>query len=739
MKSIFLILTGLFLFIQISAQKAPGSISGKVFETDKHGHLVPMEFVNVYYSASHEGVITGKDGHFLIRNPLPEDGNLLIFSYMGYKQDTITVNSGMPEMVVIMKSSLDLQEVTLTKRKGGEFTSRLNTLPTQITTEAGLQKLACCNIGESFENSATVDVGYTDAVSGARKIRMLGLDGKYSQFLYENIPSLRGLESGFGLSHIPGPFMESIQVSKGTSSVLNGYESTTGQINVEFKKPDLGDRLFVNLFANTEGRYESNFTTAQTINDRWSTTLLFHASTNSMEIDHNKDGFLDVPVSRQFNFQNRWKYAIGANLHAQFGVEVLDEKRNGGQVGFENDVLNKYGIGIDLQKFRVYGKLGFSSPSKPYESIGWVNSFTFFDQESKFGLRTYNGNQKSYFSNLIWQTIIHNSNHQISSGLSFQYDEYNEYFVDTDYLRREFVPGVFSQYTFTIPEKMVLMAGTRLDLNSEHGLLFTPRLHLKYDLTKTLIARSTFGRSFRTANVISENISHLASSRLFIMDPDFNMEQAWNAGLNLTRHLHIQDHREGTVSLDFYRTEFINQVVSDLDYDVHQVNLYNLSGKSYSTSIQAEFAAEVLERLELTIAYRYNDVKVDQLEGLLEKPFVVRNKGLFSTTYSTPFQKWKIDLNVQYNGSSRLPDTRNSLPQYQLPERSPSFFIVHTQVTRKFKWLDLYAGIENMTNYKQRNPIISADNPFSENFDASMIYAPVSGRMYYMGLRFTIK
>jgi outer membrane cobalamin receptor len=738
MKTILKFLLILCLTYNASAQKA-GYISGKVLEIDSHGHIEPLEFVNVYYVDSQEGLITGSDGSFSIRNPLPEDGDKLVFSYMGYKQDTIIVKKEMPEIELVMKSALDLQEVTLVKRKKGEFVSRLNTLPTQVTTEAGLQKLACCNIGESFENSATVDVGYADAVSGARKIRMLGLDGKYSQFLYENIPSLRGLESSFGLSHIPGPFMESIQVSKGTSSVLNGYESTTGQINVEFKKPDNGDKLFVNLFANTEGRYESNFTSAQTLNEHWSTNLLFHASTNTGQLDHNNDGFLDVPLSQQLNFHNRWKYSIGENLHAQFGVEVLDELRDGGQIDYKNSPLIRFGIGIDLQKFRLYGKLGYASPTKPYESIGWINSFTWFDQKSKFGQRIYNGNQKSYLSNLIWQTIISNTNHQISSGLSVQYDEYSEFFIDTDYIRKELVTGIFSQYTFTVPEKMVLMAGSRLDYNSEHGILFTPRLHLKYDLTETLIGRFTAGRSFRTANAISENMSYLVSSRLFVMDTDFNIEQALNAGINLTQHIHFGEHREGTFSLDYYRTEFINQLVTDLDHSVNQVNLYNLDGRSYSTSVQAEFGAEVIKRLELTLAYRFNEVIVNQLDGMMEKPFVVRNKGLFSTTYSTRFEKWKIDLNIQYNGSSRLPETKTSPSEYQLPVRSPSYFIAHTQLTRKFKWVDIYAGIENLTNYMQKNPIISADIPYGDYFDASMIYAPVTGRMYYVGLRFRIK
>lgn len=739
MRIIILFSLILITYLPLTAQDSRKELSGRVFEIDEQGNLQGLEFVNVYHPESKEGVITGKGGKFWLNVPSSSESYTLVFSYIGYKSDTLIIGKDTKNISLTLEKAIDLEEVRIVKRRNGDFTSKITTLPTQVTTAAGLQKLACCNIGESFENSVTVDVGYSDAVSGARKIIMLGLDGKYSQFLYENIPSLRGLESGFGLSHIPGPFMESIQVSKGTSSVLNGYESTTGQINVEYKKPDKGDRLFINLFANTEGRYESNFTTAQKINDRLSTILLFHASSNTGKLDHNEDGFYDIPLSRQLNFQNRWKYSTRENMHFQFGVELLDETREGGQTGISEGNSEKYSINVNLQKLRLYSKLGFASASKPYESIGWINSFTYFDQESSFGSRIYNGQQNSFYSNLIWQTIIGTTRHQISSGLSFQYDNFREYFIDEQYNRSETVPGVFSQYTYSLPEKLTFMTGLRLDYNSKFGVIFTPRIHLKHDLTKSLIARGTFGRAFRSANVFSENMSFLASSRRFIFNTDFRIEQSWNAGINLTQHLHFQDHREGSFSIDLYRTEFIDQVITDMDHNVNEVHLFNLKGKSYSTNFQAEFAAEILKRLELTIAYRFNDVRADMLDGLAEIPFVIKHKGLFSTTYSTRFEKWKVDLNIQMNGSSRLPDTSGSLPEYQRSERSSSFIIAHTQITRKFKWFDIYSGIENLTGYTQNNPIVSAENPFSESFDASMIYAPLSGRMYYAGLRFTIK
>jgi outer membrane receptor for ferrienterochelin and colicin len=455
----------------------------------------------------------------------------------------------------------------------------------QIITEAGLQKLACCNIGESFESNATVDVGFTDAVSGAKKIKMLGLDGKYSQFMFENIPFMRTLESGFSLSHIPGPFMESIQVSKGTSSVLNGYESTTGQINVEYKKPKDSEIFYLNLFANTEGRYESNITSGLVINEKLSTGLFFHGSMQNMPLDHNSDGFYDKPLTNQLNFMNRWEYIHKDLVHIQFGIELLEESRVGGQLEYEGKNESPdgvYGIDININKFRVFSKIGFAFPEKPNQSLGWINSFTMFDQQSVFGNRDYNGEVKSLYSNLIFQTIIgSNTNHKVSSGLSFQYDDYNELFIDINRNRKEVVPGIFSQYTWSIPEKSVLMAGLRADLNSIHGLLLTPRLHWKYNMNEHYILRATLGKAYRSANIFSENQSLLANSRTFYMSDEFEIESAWNYGGSLSRHFTLPNQREASLTLDFYRTDFQDQVVVDIDHSSSEVHIFNLEGNSY--------------------------------------------------------------------------------------------------------------------------------------------------------------
>ncbi len=740
MKAIIIIL--LFNSFLVFSQDNDHLFRGRVFETDSTGEKNPIEFANIYWLENHEGVITNDKGEFSIHKPHDSKDKLtLVVSFIGYKPDTISINKNDKYIEIVLESSRILEEVTITKRKGTTVVSQINPLQTQIITEAGLQKLACCNIGESFESSATVDVGFTDAVSGAKKIRMLGLDGVYSQLMFENIPFMRGMEAGYGLSHIPGPFMQSIQISKGTSSVLNGYESTTGQINVEYKKPFDSDLFFVNLFANTEGRYESNFTSAFKLNNKLSTMFFIHGSANQIGIDHNKDGFYDIPLGKQINFLNRWEYVILEALHLQLGMEYLDETRLGGELNFRGREENNnglYGIDISIRKLRAFGKVGYVFPRQPLNSIGWINSFTMFDQNALFGLREHTGKQKSYYSNFIYQTILGNSNHQFSSGVSFQYDEYKENFMEIQNDRKEIVPGIFSQYTFTVPDKLILMTGLRADHNSLYGLLITPRVHFKYDISHHYSLRGTLGKAYRSANVFTENLSLLASSRNFVTDDNFEMESAWNAGLSLSRYFHLADQREASITLDIYRTEFQNQVVVDRDQDINTVHIYNLNGRSYSNAFQAEITGEVVQGFDVSLAYRFNDVKMEYSEGLNEIPFVYRHKGLFTTTLTAPNEKWKADLTVQYNGSSRIPDTVMNPEEYRMERRSPDFFIIHSQITRKFRKLDFYVGVENLTSYRQENAILGADDPFGDYFDATLVWGPITGRMFYGGLRWRL-
>jgi len=714
---------------------------GKVFEQDEKGNLNPLPGVNVYWSGTTLGISTDGNGHFHIAKPDGETPPLVI-SYVGYRNDTVMVRDLNKELEIALTLNNELEEVVIANKSLGGYISRLNPIHTFNITGAELTKAACCNLSESFLTSASVDVAYEDAVSGAKQIRLLGLAGKYSLIQTENIPSIRGLGLAYGLNYIPGSWMESIQVSKGTASVKNGYESITGQINVEQKKPDSREKLFINAYANMQGRLETNLNSSIKLNEKWSTAILAHVENMSRKVDNNNDSFMDQPLVEQYSLMNRWKYNNQKNIHAQFGFKVLYEDRNGGQLDYNsregNTTSNAYGIHVETKRLEAFTKTAYIFQGRPGTNIAFINSFIHHDFTSFYGLNDYDAKENNYYGNLMFQTFIKDTRHQLTSGISFVYDGYNEELNDSTFIRKESTPGVFAEYTFIPSQKFTLLAGIRVDHSNLFGTFFTPRVHLKYNITEKTILRLSTGKGYRTPNVIAENTSMLATSRKLLITEEIKMEEAWNYGINLTRYFDILG-RELALNLEFYRTDFVNQAIIDKDYHTQQVLIYNLEGKSYSNTIQVEAIYELIERFDVTLAFRYNDVKQTTNNVLQQVALVNKYKGLLSLSYATNLKKWQFDFTTQVNGDGRIPTTESNPGKYQRGTSSPVYVILNAQVTKFFKRWEVYLGGENLTNYKQKDPIIAADDPFGPYFDSSLIWGPIDGIMVYAGFRYILK
>ncbi len=741
-KSLIILLISLVFSSNLQAHEHLKGIVSATVEVNGEKKIQTLPYASLYWAGTTHGGTSDENGNFDLHKPDTKNILHLVVSFTGYTADTIAIPPGMNYIEIILNENVQLEEVTVRRRMGGSYISAIQPAKTEVITITGLQSLACCNLSESFENSATVDVGYSDAVSGAKRIQMLGLAGVYSQLMFENLPGIRGLSSTYGLSYIPGTWMESIQISKGSSSVLNGYESTTGQINIEYKKPQRSESLFLNIFANSDGRIEANMNSAIEIDDTWSTMLLGHVSTQQFKIDHNNNTFLDTPLGTQINLLNRWNHEVDHKRHVQFGVHVLNDNRYGGQTFFDRKTdkgtTNAYGTEIETTRLQGFMKSGFFLPNTLESSIGLMGVVTYYDQNSYFGLNRYSGEQINLYSNIVYQSILGTTNHRINTGISYQLDKYDERFNDTLINRTESVPGIFGEYTYTWPDKFTLILGMRADYHNIHDLFITPRVHFRYQINNNSTLRGSVGKGFRTANVFSEHSSIMASSRQLVFAEDFMAEEAWNYGINYTHVFPISPEREIIFSADFYRTDFISQVIADLDQSVNMVVFYNLDGKSYSNSFQADLTIQPFDGFEIYTAYRMDDVKTTIDGKLVESPLTNRYKGLLTLSYATRYEKWKFDMTNQINGPSRIPDTSESLPQYRRPEYSPVYYILHAQITRKFRNMDIYFGGENLTNFKQRDPIIAADDPFGNYFDSSMIWGPFLGRMFYAGIRYTI-
>ncbi len=646
----------------------------------------------------------------------------------------------------------ETEEVVVPGFRQGTVFSGKTLQKTENISSAGLQKMACCNLSESFENSASVTVGYTDAVSGAKQVQLLGLSGIYSQMLAENIPTMRGLASTYGWSYSPGTWLESIQVSKGASSVVNGYESVTGQINLEFRKPETSEPLFINLYGDESLRFEANIAAAIPVTEHLWTGLMLHGSMENREHDYNGDGFMDTPRTKLFNGYNRWHYLNPEkNVESRTGIKYIWEERTGGQaaptVGGPSDG-RQYTTNIANRNLTVYNKTGIGFRQKEGQSLGLITSFTHHEQDSAFGMKDFAGTQNSFYFNSLFSSWIGSPAHSYVAGASFSYDNYRTHYRDDlnepgkpyPLNREEIVPGIYAQYTWSPGHKFTLLAGVREDWNSAYGWLFTPRANVRYEPWEFMVLRGSAGRGFRSPNVIAENIGLMASSRAFDAAAinGLDIESAWNFGGNVSFYIPIWSGRKATLSLDWFHTAFDNQVVVDTEYDAHSVLFYNLAGRSYADAWQADLTFTAFKGLDVYTAFRYNDTAITLTDPLakanytVEKPLTSRYRGLINVSYATNFKKWVFDYTVQANGPSRLP----SLTGYGAPaEYSPVFWIHFFQVTKNTKRFDIYVGVENIFNYRQKDPILNWDDPFGAGFDSSRIWGPLMGRRIYGGIR----
>ncbi len=723
-------------------------IKGIVLQETNTGKLNPLFNASIYWLGTNTGVFTDSVGVFSI-SPNTNSSKLVI-SYVGYKSDTIDIASN-NELKIFLASKKQLSEITVFSKQKTAYFSPLATIRTEVMTGGELLKAACCNLSESFETNPSVDVSYNDAVTGSKQIQLLGLSGNYTQLTVENLPGPRGLATPLGLNSIAGPWIESIQLTKGVGSVANGFESIAGQINVELKKPENAEQLLANIYVNELGKTDLNINLSTKLSSKWSSGLLLHEDfLNNSQLDFNKDGFRDLPTGNQFSLVNRYKYDNSKGLLSQFGIIIFKDDRVGGQTSFnEKTDINstiKYGLGINTQRYEAFGKIGYVFPQQKYKSIGLQLAAIDYTQNSYFGFTNYNSKQQSFYSNLIYQSIINSTIHKFRTGLSVQYDHYNEDVKLLNYNRKELVAGGFFEYTFTPSENFSAVAGIRADNNNLYGAFLTPRLNLRYEPIKGTIIRTSAGRGQRTATIFAENNSVFVSARQVNIISNntnnaygLNPEVSWNKGISIEQQFKLFQNN-ATLSFDYFRNDFTNQVVVDLE-NAREVKFYNLLGKSYSNSFQVELTSQLVSKIDVRLAYRYFDVKQTYSGQLLDKPFVAKNRAFLSLDYATT-NGWKINYTITYNGKKRLPNTNANPAAFQLPTYSPDYFLMNMQVTKKFNKkmpMEGYIGIENASNYFQQNAIISAAQPFSQYFDASMIWGPISGRMLYFGWRLKIK
>ena len=770
MKKSLLFLPLLGLASNVAAQE----LRGVVTDADNN----PLVGASVYWAETTIGASTSATGAYTVHRVKNYDR--LVASYLGYVNDTIRIADGVAEQNFRLRSEgVDIEGVVVESTLGGNYVKRDGILKGETISFAGLCKMACCNLAESFENSASVTVGYSDAISGARQIKMLGLAGTYTQILDENRPIMRGLSAPYGLSYTPGMWLNSIQVSKGVASVTAGHEAITGQINLEHRKPTDDERLFVNLYLDDELRPEANVSTAFPVskNKKLSSVILLHGSmdTDVRKMDHNDDGFRDLPLADQLNIANKWLYAADNGTQILWGWKFVQENRLGGMLDYKNSMRDQmrekwdqpgtlYGSKIRNRGANGYFKIGTPVGPSVYDpdekdemrsNLAFVADFDHFNENAYFGLNDYKGNENALAMNLMYNHYFtYRSSLIVGAQAQLQY--YRESLANNtpwieaaksrfyDFDRSEQEVGAYAEYTYAVKDKFSIVAGVRGDYNAFYDKFFvTPRGHIRWNITPSTTLRGSAGLGYRSTNVITDNIGILATGREIVI-PDFDgfnrLEKALTVGGSLTQTFGLVSADDATLSFDYFRTQFYNSVIADQEYNADQILLYNSDKRSYTDTYQIDFSWTPVERLDIFATFRYtnSEMTIDRPDGTtarVERPLVSKYKTLLNIQYATKFRRWVFDATAQLNGPARIPTQIGDLADDKYSPRYPMFF---AQVSRKIGKFDIYVGCENIADYRQHDPILNADNPFSTGFNSMNVWGPLMGRKFYAGLRFNL-
>ena len=726
-------------------------IEGMLLEKNENNETIGLAGANVFWLNASVGAITDLNGSFKI--PYKKEYKKLVFSYVGYKNDTLLITNTKPiEHILIAKGQLD--EVLISTRKKASTRSFLSATNIINVSSSELLKAACCNLSESFETNPSIDVNFADAITGTRQIKMLGLTSPYILITTENIPSIRGASQAYGLSFIPGTWVASIQITKGAGSVINGFESIAGQINAELQKPSNDDRLFVNVYGNANGRMELNTHLNTKISDKWDTGLYVHGNLRNQKFDKNEDSFLDMPLQQQLNLMNRWQYTNNEKGLVSFiNIKFLNDEKQTGQVDFDPKrdkfTTNYWGSEIDTRRFETSAKFGYVNPEIPYQTMGVQAAYINHVQESYFGFNVYNITHNSVYANAIFNSIIGDSRNKFKTGVSATYDDYNELVNTTIYQRTENSLGAFFEYSYDNLGDLNLTAGLRIDTDNLLGTFLTPRIHVRYSPWDDSAFRLSAGRGKRSANIFTENQKMFASSRAInILDTNGSIygldpEIAWNYGASFSQKFTVFG-KKSEVTFDYYRTDFVNQIVVDWE-NPQEVNFYNLKGESYATSFQVELSMQITEGLDFRTAYKLYDVKTDYSysAGKLDNPLIPKDRFFANVSYETKRKdkgaQWKFDATFNWLGEQRFSSTYGNPIAYQLPKKTPTVATLNAQITKVFSTsFELYLGGENLTNEKQSDPILNSENPFEDTFDTTFVYGPIFGVSFYAGLRYKI-
>lgn len=718
-------------------------VTGTVVETGEDDVLKPLVGATVKIMNSKVGDITDKEGKFELDLSKADTMRTMVVSFIGYTSDTTYLDGKMNQFEIMIEPiARTTGTVEVTAEKPAQFTD-IKTIKQEVITQTMFRRSACCALSEAFEKNATAEVSYSDAVTGVKQIHLLGLKGDYSLLTTEIIPAFAGIANKFALEIIPSTWMENISITKGAASVVNGYEGITGQVNVDYKKSFDMKPLELNVYANSSQRLDFNLTSGLHLSSNLSTGIFASGRIFKNRQDHNSDGFIDVPENQQLNLANRWIY-VTEGFEAQGFMRFAEDTYNSGQMNFDHkksvqSQANIFGSQTNFKRYEFFTKFALLETEDNHSSTALILSGAANDLNAFAGKKNITDNEKYFYAKIVSKGEFGTTEEDYyniggSFSLLNRKGVYTEKIYDTNIVEKERVGGVFGEVSYSPIKDLSVVAGVRADYHNIHKLLITPRLHLKYDISEATKLRLSAGRGWRTPSFF-DNATTIASSRILFPDSVLNIEEAWNFGASVHTNFELAT-LPVSLDIDAYRTMFVNQVVADNDANENAVFIHNVKNMAYANNLQAQVLVTLIKNFDVAFAYRYNDSRSYLGGNIKILPLQSPHRTLLTASYATEEKDWQFDGTFIWNSYGRIPISHHT---EHTGEYFDGFVRLNAQVSKRFDELEFYVGAENINNFTQHEAVLGYEAPFDQGFDATQIWGPLDGRMFYLGARFSLK
>lgn len=623
-------------------------------------------------------------------------------------------------------------------------------IPVVSWNRTTLTSAPCCNLSEAFEGTALVDAVFSDGAMGVRQFRLFGFEPAHSSILYENKPLAVGLYRPWAAQFLPTLWVQSLSIAKGVGSVLSGHEGTAGHIQVQYlSSQESSFPRQVEAFARSTGEFflATRLERLSRRGDRY--LLLGNVGWTPFQShalqDHNADGFLDIPLFRHGHLLVRRLRRDSSGGMSEVDVEGLYEYRWGGQVSFRSKE--------SLEEMKAWGSYQGLGMLQSSLRRGWILSQgrgvsvliqgRSFWQKLQAGFNRYEAWQPiGWFQLLYSQPLGGDPLWRIHLGVAGRFAWYAEtlstwHGYDTSWYRLEGITGTFAELVWTPSPRFSGVIGGRMDWHSYWGWQPIPRLHLKWQYTTAGALRLSAGRTWRIPDPVAEATSFLMSARLWQLH--FGkwpaVERAWSYGF-FWNHSFFLGEKWLRCSIDGVRAHLLQPFVWDIEQP-WRIHLFSSSKPALYQSLYAEATYEVAEEFRLMLGYKLQEVWWYLQGQWVFRPLLPRHRFVGWLTWVTLSQRWQVDGILSWYGRQRLPSTAENDPLYRLPLSTPAYAILTLQVTHRIDQWEIQIAGENLNGFRQARPVLAADQPFSPQFDASLIWAPIMGRMATLTVRYS--